>query len=241
MLMITGKTKPYLMAHRGNSARCPENTRAAFRQAILDGADIIGTDLHLTADSEFVCIHDATVDRTTNGHGAVAEMTLAQIKNLSASYGRAGFEAEQVPTLRELIDLLPDNMALALELKTDRFLERDVCLQLAETIAPLGDRVVVLSFSLARLYAIQQHTPHLPTGFITLKQLSPRLDVDILGPYWPILLAFLPYVWLAHRKGKFVCPLDIAPDGRLWWYRRLGCDAIMTNDPASTGKKLGRG
>jgi glycerophosphoryl diester phosphodiesterase len=61
------------MAHRGNRVLCPENTLAAFRQALADGADILETDLHLTADKEFVCIHDATVDRTTNGSGAVVQ------------------------------------------------------------------------------------------------------------------------------------------------------------------------
>ena len=122
-LIIPNRPKPYLMAHRGNRVACPENTLAAFRRALVDGADIIETDLHLTADGVFVCIHDATVDRTTNGHGPVAEMTLAQMKSLSASYGRAEFQGEQVPTLAELSALLPEDIALALELKTDRFID----------------------------------------------------------------------------------------------------------------------
>ncbi len=72
-LHIPGKTKPYIMAHRGNRTACPENTLAAFRRAITDGADILETDLHLSADQVFVCIHDPTVDRTTDGSGAVAK------------------------------------------------------------------------------------------------------------------------------------------------------------------------
>src|SRR5512136_2944979 len=100
-LNIPGRPKPYVMAHRGNQVACPENTLAAFRRALADGADIIETDLHLTADGVFVCIHDGMVDRTTDGHGAVAEMTLAQIKTLSASCGRPEFAAERVPTLAE--------------------------------------------------------------------------------------------------------------------------------------------
>ena len=67
------------MAHRGNRVACPENTLAAFRRALDDGADIIETDLHVTADGEFVCIHDATVDRTTDGRGPVAGMTLGHV------------------------------------------------------------------------------------------------------------------------------------------------------------------
>ena len=141
------------MAHRGNRVACPENTLAAFRRALDDGADIIETDLHVTADGEFVCIHDATVNRTTDGRGPVAGMTLAQLKALSAAYGRQGFEQERIPTLAELAALLPSDVALAIELKTDRFLWSDVVYRLVKELTALGvrDRTLVLSFSRARL------------------------------------------------------------------------------------------
>ena len=130
-LALENKPKPYIVAHRGNQVICPENTLAAFRQAITDGADIIETDLHLSADGVFLCIHDDTVTRTTNGSGKVAQMTLPEIKGLSASHGRPEFHAERIPTLAELAELVPANMLLALELKTDRFLEDETCRQLA--------------------------------------------------------------------------------------------------------------
>ena len=71
-LTLPGRRKPYVMAHRGNRVACPENTLAAFRRALADGADILETDLHVAADGQFVCIHDGTLDRTTNGRGLVA-------------------------------------------------------------------------------------------------------------------------------------------------------------------------
>ncbi|KPK88598.1 MAG: hypothetical protein AMJ88_18715, partial [Anaerolineae bacterium SM23_ 63] len=84
-LNLPGKPKPYVMAHRGNRVACPENTLAAFQRALDDGADILETDLRLSSEGVFVCIHDAKVDRTTNGSGAVSEMTLREIKTLSAA------------------------------------------------------------------------------------------------------------------------------------------------------------
>ena len=69
------------MAHRGNRTLFPENTLAAFTQAFRDGADILETDLHLSAEGDFICIHDATVDRTTNGSGEVKNLKLAEIKS----------------------------------------------------------------------------------------------------------------------------------------------------------------
>ena len=245
-LTLPNRPKPYVMAHRGNSAACPENTMAAFRRALSDGADIIETDLHLTADGVFVCIHDGTVDRTTDGHGAVADLTLAQLKALSASYGRPEFSAERVPTLAELCALLTSEapgVALALELKTDRFLEPAVCRKLADELAAHGmlERVVVLSFNLARTQAVAAAAPVIPKGFITMSKLTPRgVDADLIGAFWPVYFLNPCYVRQAHRAGQITCPLDPTPDGRLWYYRWLGCDAVLSNDPGATIKALGR-
>ncbi len=228
------------MAHRGNQALCPENTLAAFRRAVADGADILETDLHLSADGVFMCIHDDTVDRTTDGSGPVVEKTLAQLKQLNASNGRPGFEQERIPTLAEVAAILPPDVGLALELKTDRFLETAVCEQLVEELTQLGirGRSVVISFSLGRVLAVQAVAPELPAGWITLTDLRAIRPVQLLGPYWPVLLLNPFYVMTAHRHGQVVCPLDQTPDKRLWLYRQLGCDAILTDNPESTGKRL---
>jgi glycerophosphoryl diester phosphodiesterase len=241
-LMLPGRKKPYVMAHRGNRVACPENRLAAFRRALADGADILETNLHLTSDEVFVCIHDSTVDRTTDGGGEVSHMTLAAIKQLSAAYGRAGFEAEQVPTLAEAAAILPSDVALALELKTDRFLEPWVCRKLADELAQLHvrERSVVLSFSLPRVQAVGAAAPDIPRGRITLRRAWPLHGVQLIGPLWPLLLVNPLYVWRAHRSGQLVAPLDPTPDSRLGLYRLLGCDAILTDNPAATCRALGR-
>ncbi|MCL7455483.1 MAG: hypothetical protein M8467_20805 [Anaerolineae bacterium] len=241
-LSLPGRRRPYVMAHRGNKVTCPENTLAAFQCALAEGAAILETDLHLSADGTFVCIHDATVDRTTDGQGEVAAMTLAQIKALSAAYGRPEFAAERIPTLAELTDLLPQDVILALELKTDRFLEPGVGRQLAAELATAGirDRSIVLSFSLPRLQAVQAVAPDMPIGWITLSRLWPLRGVQMLGPLWPLLLANPLYVWLAHTRQQFVCPLDPTPDNRLGLYLRLGCDAVLSDNPGATIEALRR-
>jgi glycerophosphoryl diester phosphodiesterase len=242
LLAFPGKTKPYVMAHRGNRVACPENTLAAFRRALADGADILETDLHLTLDGVLVCIHDGTVDRTTDGHGPVAEKTLAQVKELSAAYGRPEYAAERVPTLSELAAIIPENVALALELKTDRFLEEPVCRQLAEELQSAGirDRTVVLSFSLPRVRQVHKVAPDIAMGWITLFRFWPLREAQLLGPLWPSVVLNPLYVWLAHRNGQLVAPLDPTPDKRLWLYRALRCDAVLTDDPEATRRALGR-
>lgn len=241
-LTLPGKRKPYVMAHRGNRAACPENTLAAFRRALADGADLLETDLHLSRDGAFVCIHDATVDRTTDGRGAVADQTVAELKAWSAGCGRPEFAAERIPLLDEVAALLPADRVLALELKCDRFLEPEVGRRLADTLSRLGirTRTILLSFSLARVQAVRAVAPDLLAGYITLNDPLPFGDAAMFGPLWPLLLVNPVYVALAHLRGRVVCPLDPTPDGRLWLYRLLGCDAVLTDDPAATLKALGR-
>lgn len=245
-LELPGKPKPYVMAHRGNLVACPENTLAAFQRAVDDGADLIETDVHITADGVVVCIHDATVDRTTDGVGAVRDMTLEEIKTLSASYGRPEFAGERVPTLREMFDLVPDDMVIALELKTDDFLQREGAQTLVDTIAGAGrqERTVLLSFQDERVRYVKKVAAEagfdIPTGFITMQRLIPMPGVELLGPVWPLLFVNPFYVLLAHRRGQPVAPLDPTPDGRLWYYKLLGCDAVLTNDPGATRRALGR-
>src|SRR5262245_46783382 len=116
-LEIPGRAKPYVMAHRGSSAIPPETTLAAFRRSFA-GGDILETDLHLTRDGTFVCIHDGTLERTAGVPGIVAEMTLAELKQVPIPCGRVEpeFQAERVPTLAELAAILPAHVTMALEL-----------------------------------------------------------------------------------------------------------------------------
>lgn len=105
-------------AHRGASATHPENTRSAFREAIRLGVQQIELDVCLTKDKHLVVIHDATVDRTTNGTGKVADLTLAEIKRLDAgSWKGPQFAGERMPTLAEALAVMPDNIWLNLHLK----------------------------------------------------------------------------------------------------------------------------
>ncbi len=241
-LGLEGKQKPYVMAHRGNRVACPENTLTAFQRALDEGADILETDLHLTADGVFICIHDGTVDRTTNGTGVVSAMTLREIKTLSAADGKPGFENERVPTLNELTEILPPDVPLALELKADQFLVADVCRRLVSDLdhAGLRKRTVILSFSVTRLLTLRSVAPDIPVGLITYTRAMPPRGFQFLGPLWPLLILNPLYVRLAHLRGQMVGPLDPTPDARLWLYRWLGCDVVLSDDPGETIRALGR-
>ena len=108
-----------LIAHRGASGHAPENTLAAFRKAVSLGVGFIETDLQLTRDARFVAIHDDTVDRTTNGHGAVHDLTLEAIRKLDAgSWFGSEYAGERIPTLEEILEFSKKNdVVFYLELK----------------------------------------------------------------------------------------------------------------------------
>lgn len=90
---------PFVIAHRGGVAYRPENTMVAFSRAIDDGVGWLEFDVQMSADGALVVIHDATVDRTTNGTGAVADLTLSEMRRLDAGGG------EKIPTFAEVVAL----------------------------------------------------------------------------------------------------------------------------------------
>ncbi len=107
-----------ICAHRGAMDTHPENTVAAFREAARLGVQMIEFDVRMTKDDKLVILHDETVDRTTNGHGAVKDKTLAEVKELDAgSWKSATFKGERIPTLREALTVMPQNIWLNVHLK----------------------------------------------------------------------------------------------------------------------------
>lgn len=110
-----------IVAHRGCHVEAPENSLAAFRRCMLLGIDMIETDVQLTKDGVLVLMHDATVDRTTNGSGRVADKTLEEIKRLRLRMGSGGPGApltdEQVPTFEEAMEAMRGEILVDLDAK----------------------------------------------------------------------------------------------------------------------------
>lgn len=147
----------YVAAHRGWSAKYPENTMLAFKKALELNVDQIETDVHSTKDGELIIMHDAMVDRTTDGTGAIKEKTLAEMKALDAGIKKGEeFKGEKVPTFREFMELIKDHPTLTIDVElkvypTDGQEEwaYDVCDRILAMIDEYGytDRCVVNTFS----------------------------------------------------------------------------------------------
>ncbi|MCP4643469.1 MAG: hypothetical protein GY851_23680 [bacterium] len=118
-LMATGSAAtPKASAHRGDNAAAPENTVPAFASAVRKGAHQIEFDVHLTKDGVPIVMHDSTVDRTTDGTGAVADLTFAELRGLDAgSWFRAEFAGVRVPTVNEALEAIPGPILCNIQLK----------------------------------------------------------------------------------------------------------------------------
>lgn len=159
------RLRPLVCAHRGRSGVAPENTMAAFEAAIEIGADFLELDVRRSADGEIVCMHDATVDRTTDGSGAVAELSLAELRALDAgSWKNARYAGERIPLLSEVLDRIAPRMVVDIEIK-----QREIAPQVVELIhaADALRRVTIVSFDLGDLRAAKDAEPALACGLIT--------------------------------------------------------------------------
>lgn len=158
-----------IVGHRGACGHAPENTLRSFAKAIALGCQRVELDIHLSADRVPVVIHDQTVDRTTNGKGAVRELTLAQLKSLEAG------EKESIPTLLEVMDLCRGRAELQIELK-----EPDSPPPVAGLIREYWEpeKAVITSFQLSLLDAFAALMPHIPRGLLNR---DPNLDMIALA------------------------------------------------------------
>lgn len=236
--------RPAVVAHRGNSSVAPQNTLAAIEAACRAGVDAVEIDLQRTADGAAVVIHDDTVDATTDGHGVVAELSLATLRGLDAGrWFGPGYAGQQVPLFGDVLELLGryPGTQLLLELKDvwgpDEL--RGVTAAIDE--AGLEDRVVVQSFWPDTVAAARDVAPHLPRGLLLAFEPPDVLDVCAgLGvvacnPSTEMVRRDRGIVTRLHRAGlRVMVWTENEPSG---WSHLLGVDdgtgvdAIITDRP----------
>ncbi len=167
-----------IIAHRGASGHAPENTLAAFRKAVAQGATFIETDLQLSRDVRLVAIHDATVNRTINGQGSVQDMTLADLRRLDAgSWFGSEFTGERIPTLEEILEFSKRNdVVFYLEIKPGGSRGGEHALVGALRESGEIPRVVVISFDSEIVLNLRKIEPTLMTGLLYDGQIENPLE-----------------------------------------------------------------
>jgi glycerophosphoryl diester phosphodiesterase len=163
-----------VLAHRGASAYAPENTHAAFKRAIDLAADGIETDVRASKDGVLVLLHDERVDRTTNGTGRVADLTLAELRDLDAgAWFDPAFAGERIVTLSDFLDTYGRQLPICLEVKAPGVE--------AALVAEVVGRDIVrstqfTSFSFDSTVALRRLLPDAVVGYLT-----PNFDDDTIA------------------------------------------------------------
>ncbi len=229
--------KTLVLGHRGASAYAPENTLAAFNLAFEMGADGIELDVTLTKDGVPVVIHDDTVDRTTNGTGAVKALTLAQLKQLDASYTFEKYRGEKIPTLEEVLNGVGKRGMVNIELKSTQPLTIGLERAVGAIIAKTGtaQHVLISSFDRMVVHRMQSLNPDLPHGLLYDKALPanfgvlPQIKLAALHPkYTSITPVFVAW---AKQRGYQINTWTVNDPGEAKRLRDLGVDAVITNKP----------
>ncbi len=226
------------IAHRGASAHEPENTLRAFRRAIELGADMSELDVHLSRDGHAIIMHNAFVETTTDGQGAICDLTLDELKQFDAGKG------ERIPTLPEVIDLVRGRHGLYIELKAEGTPEVVAKILRAENFTT-RNQVIIGSFWVPLIEEMKIIAPEIATSLL-------------VSPVWPAneLVAMTraakaDYVHLCweHRHSQphtlltpeLLGALRAANLGIVLWHeeraselqvlRTLDVDAICSNRP----------
>jgi glycerophosphoryl diester phosphodiesterase len=240
---------PIVIAHRGDKQFAPENTLSAFIQAADKGADAIEFDVKLSADGEVIVLHDKSVDRTTNGTGKATNLSLAELKTLDAGVlFPTQFPEEKIPTLKEVFETVGKRLHMNVELTNYSTLNDNLVEKVVELVRKhkLMDKVLFSSFSTRNLLTARRLMPEVPRGLLTLpgilgfwgRTFGWRGDFYAVNPFFSdINLRMIDNV---HSEGKKIIAWTVDNEADVKRMIGLSVDGIITDDPQSVLKLLGR-
>ncbi|HWQ04554.1 MAG TPA: glycerophosphodiester phosphodiesterase family protein [Longilinea sp.] len=239
--MLYELPKPLLLAHRGASAYAPENTLAAFQLAMQQGAHGVELDAKLSADGEIMVMHDASVDRTTNGSGKVNELSLAALRELDASFHSDGkYPGQKIPTLAETLEALGRNAFVNIEL-TNYSSPRDRLPEMAAALVEKMDlRSIVLfsSFLPGNLHRVRRMLADARVamlaypgimGWIGRGWIGRRAAPEIVHPYRDDIKP--EYIQHEHRFGRRIHAWTVDSPNEAKTFLLMGIDGLISDDP----------
>ena len=231
--------KPLVLAHRGFSGKFPENSKRAFMEAIaVEGCDGIEMDVHLSADSEPVIIHDATLERTTNGKGPVRAMSFKELRSLDVgSWMGSRFAGEQIMHLDELLEIaIKYDKVLNIELKNYEVHYPNMEKIVIERVRAMNaaERVFLSSFNHLSMELCKEINPDIRTGLLYMQPLIKAEKYAAgyaLHPDYRLLRLEPDLVERAHKEGSAVHTWTVNEDDDMSWCIKQNVDSIITNFP----------
>lgn len=242
---------PLIIGHRGNPSNAPENSIASYLLAVKNGADIVETDVYLSADNEVVIMHDGDIARTTDGSGNIESMTVEQLKKYHVWADNENFKKqypdEVIPTLRDMIEALKDTDAkIFIEIKSGK---PAICQKIADLIKEydFSERVCIISFSADQLKNMQKVAPQISCGYLlggpgssyTAEEAGEQL-YKIINTIQPYNASYNPssanqseeFIDACTERGIAVWPWTYSVSGNEAYLNafRWGYNGLTTND-----------
>ncbi|TMW70161.1 glycerophosphodiester phosphodiesterase family protein [Alteribacter natronophilus] len=230
-----------IFAHRGSSARCPENTMAAFYGAQADGADGIELDVQLTGDGQVAVIHDHVLDRTTTGTGLVRSHTMDEIRQYSAgSWFSPAFSEERVPSLLEVLEWISSTpLKLNIELKCPAWDRQELAEAVEQLVRKCGvsKKVIYSSFDHLALKVLERLSPDTERAaliggtIIDAEKYAVQNHFSGLHVYYPMIDEQTAEAIIG--RGLALRLYTVNDPDWLAYFLKQGVTAVMTDDPRS--------
>ena len=219
------------IGHRGAKGHSPENTMESFRKALEMNADGIELDVHICKSGEIIVIHDFTVDRTTNGTGAISDLTLSEIKALRIN------GTIEVPTLDEVLQIFNHNHLVNIELKGTNTAQK-VCDYIEILVKEKRfnyQNFVVSSFQEEAIAEVAEINPKIPLGILTQASVdqalawASRYNAKAIHPHFSLLTT--ENGALTRQKGYQIYTWTVNEPADIERVRALGVNGIITDFP----------
>ena len=222
-----------VIAHRGASGSAPENTLAAVQKAIQAGAGFIEVDVHQSRDGIPVVIHDYTLDRTTNGSGEVSEFTFDELQQLDAGswYGPA-FSGEKIPSLEQVLSVIPDEVTLSIEIKGDSCDYPGLQKNVLDVILKLNRQTgcIIKSFDEQMLVYFKREAPSIPRILVYVFGFG-VLDADVQYLQHYEMFLSRAFVARAQSLGYRVIAWGVQSEYKMREMLYWGVNGIETDYP----------
>ncbi|MTH15139.1 glycerophosphodiester phosphodiesterase family protein [Flavobacterium sp. LC2016-01] len=219
------------IAHRGAKAYEPENTLQAFQKALDLNSDGIELDVHLSSDGQIIVIHDETIDKMTNGKGFVNTLSLSELKSFLID-GK-----HEIPTLREVFDLVNKKCFINIELKSADTLTKVITL-IDEYVSEKHwkyEHFIVSSFDWNALQQVHNLDSKIPIGVLTETDLhlalafAETIKAKAIHPYYHLLTE--ENTQQMQEKGFLVLPWTVNIDEDIQKIKSYKVNGIITDFP----------
>ncbi len=241
----SGRTLTF--GHRGARAYAPMNTLPSFEMVALMGAHGVEFDVRRSKDGVLVILHDATIDGTSNGNGAVDALTFAELHELDfGAWMGEQYAGTQIPTLDEVFELIGQRLLMNVEIKSEHLSGGGIEAQVGETIARhnLGQRILVSSFNPLTVRRCARVMPDILRGLLVESEtpferarLLNTLKIQALHPYFPYIDE--AYMAQAQARGLAVNTWTVNDPADAMRLRDLGVGAVITDRPDVILEALG--